>query len=145
MPTAPVSYFRLAEGKPLPDLLPYAPYRAVLVLDAEHGQEWQKEVSEWLVRSGCLYMMAWGVRCSTWDDSVDWANIDRFEGRDIPDERFVLTTWHDDETLDEVFWYADFCARHPEVELRHTIILHVSRHEDGEAMLARFRAAQDAL
>ena len=142
MPTGAARYFRIAQGEPLPDLKPYSPYRAVVVLESDYSPAWQDEVSEWLVHSGCLYMMAWGRDCSTWDDSVDWANLLDFDFADIPDDRFVMTTWHDDEPLDEVFWFAGYCAFHPDVELQSTIILHVSRRDVGEAMLARFRTAQ---
>src|SRR5205085_10605757 len=59
----PVAYVRIAEGEPLPDISEYAPYRAVVVIDATHSDEWQNEVSKWLVDTGCLYMMAWGENC----------------------------------------------------------------------------------
>jgi hypothetical protein len=140
--SGPVSYFRIAEGEPLPDLKPLAPYRAVVVLAADHGSAWQSEVSDWLVRSGCLYMMAWGPDCSSWDDSVEWSNIMEFDPEDIPEDRFVMTTWHEDEPLDEVFWFAGFCASHGVVEIERTVILHVSLQERGEEMLSRFEAAQ---
>ena len=142
MPRAQASYFRIAEGEPLPDLKPLAPYRAVVVLAADYSSDWQNEVSDWLVRTGCLYMMAWGPNCSSWDESVDWSNIVEFDFEDIPDDRFVMTTWHEHEPLDEVFWFAGICASHGLVEIEHSVILHVSLEEDEEKMLRRFRAAQ---
>ena len=140
--TDPVHYVRIAEGEPLPDLKPFAPYRAVVVLQAEYSSEWQNEVSDWLVRSGCLFMMAWGPNCSSWDDSVDWSNIEEFNFEDIPEDRFVITTWHENDPLDEVFWIAGFCASQGVVEIQNTIIAHVSLQEAGEEMLRRFEAAQ---
>jgi hypothetical protein len=142
MPTDPVRYIRIAEGEPLPELKPYAPYRAVVVLGGDYSSEWQDKVSDWLVRSGCLYMMAWGPDCSSWDDSVDWANLRDFDFGDIPDDRFVLTTWHEHESLEDVFWFAGFCASHGTVELRNTVIIHVSARDEGEKMLERFQDAQ---
>lgn len=138
----PARYFRIAEGQPLPDLKPFAPYRAVVVLEGKYSYEWQDEVSAWLIRSGCLYMMAWGPDCSSWDDSVDWANLRDFDFGDIPDDRFVLTTWHEHETLEDVFWFAGFCASQGTVELRNTIIVHVSARDEGDEMLERFQHAQ---
>jgi hypothetical protein len=143
MPTEPASYFRIAEGEPLPDLAPLAPFRAVVVLEAEYSSDWQNEVSDWLVRSGCLYMMAWGPDCSSWDDSVDWANLADFNYGDILDDRFVMTTWHENEPLEDVFWFAGFCASQGTVEIRSTVIVHVSRQDEGEEMLRRFLAAQE--
>ena len=69
-------YVRIFPGADLPDITHHAPFKAVVVLEAEYSNDWQNSVSEWLVASGCLYMMAWGPNCSTWDDSVDWANMD---------------------------------------------------------------------
>lgn len=71
-------------------------------------------------------MMAWGQNCHSWDTSVDLANIDQFGGKEIPDESFVMTTWHEDESLDEVFWFAKHAAHHDTQELKNVAILHLS-------------------
>ncbi|HEY1607162.1 MAG TPA: hypothetical protein VGF77_16350 [Allosphingosinicella sp.] len=138
-----VEYFRIGEDAPVPDIASYAPFRAVVVLEMPCSTDWQNLVSEWLVESGCLYMMAWGEGCSSWDDSVDWANLEQFSYGDIPGEKFVMTTWHEHQSLDEVFWCAGFCARHPDVELSSTLIIHVSPTARRSEMLARFEAAQN--
>ena len=54
--------------------------------------------------------MAWGVDCSLWDDSVDHADLERFGYSDIPEDEFVMTTWHEGDTLEEVFWFARHVA-----------------------------------
>ena len=118
-------YVRITPGEPLPDVSQLAPFRAVVVLDGEYSGEWQNEVSDWLIRRGCLYMLAWGPNCSSWDDSVDWANLQEFDFGDIPDHRFVMTTWHEDETLESVLWFAGSTAHHPDIELKETVIVHV--------------------
>jgi hypothetical protein len=142
--TGAVEYFRIGEDVPLPDIASYAPFAAVMVVEGPYSTDWQNLVSKWLVESGCRYMMAWGKGCSSWDDSVDWANLEQFSYGDIPDDRFVMTTWHEHESLDEVFWYAGFCATHPpDVELSNTLVIHVSPAARREEMLARFQAAQD--
>lgn len=79
-------------------------------------------------------MMAWGYGCSSWDDSVDWANIDECPGESIPDHRFVFTTWHENESLEETFWYSKHCAVHPSVELKNVLLLHIAL-ESQEAKL----------
>ena len=109
----------------LPTIGQLGPFKAVLVLEQAVAQDWQDQVSEWLVRSGCLYMMAWGEECSSWDDSVDWANITVTGLDDIPDDQFVMTTWHDDEPLAETFWFAGWTAHHPTVSLEDVIIIHI--------------------
>ena len=134
-------YFRIREGEPLPDIARHTPFRAVVILEAQHTAEWQDEVSDWLVNSGCLYMMAWGPGCSEWDDSVDHAMQKKFGRDEIPDESFVMTTWHEGETLEEVFWFAEFCAHDPYVELN-SLIVHVSDTDRGVELLRRYAEAQ---
>lgn len=113
----------------------------VVIVEAEIPDEWQARVSDWIVRSGCLYMMAWGINSSSWDDSVDWANIDQFGTDSIPEASFVVTTWHDDEPLEEVFWYSKNCAFHSVVNLERTIILHISKEERRDELLLAYAAA----
>src|SRR6185436_16250294 len=104
-------------------------------------QQWQSTVSAWIVSSGCLYMMAWGIECSSWDDSVDTANLEAFKFGDVPQDRFVMTTWHADEPLAEVLWFSKNHAVHPTVELQHTVLVHVSAQSKEREMLAAYAEA----
>jgi hypothetical protein len=123
----------------LPTLVAHAPFRAVIVADVPVTPAQQNRVSDWLVAEGCLYAMAWGVAASSWDDAIDWANIARSNGTDVPDNAFVLTTWHDDETLSEVFDFAIRCASHPTEALDELIVVHVAVAADPERIQAAFR------
>jgi len=125
MTTDPVVYVRISEREELPLIGQYRPFRAVVVLDGDYTGDWQDKVSRWLVDSGCLYMMAWGPNCSSWDDSVDYAQIQKYLPGEPADEDFVLTTWHDDESLEDVFWFAQFCAHDPYDMINHTLIAHI--------------------
>jgi hypothetical protein len=136
-------YVRLTPGEPIPDVSSLAPFKAIIALEAGYPSDWQDEVSQWLVASGCRYMMAWGPDCSTWDDSVDMADI---EGRNFEedDSKFVMTTWHTDETLEEVFWYSQFCANfsYDEIELTRALIVHVGIRDRHKAMLWLFERSR---
>ena len=88
-------------------------------------------------------MMAWGPECSRWDDAVDDANLERYEYGDIPEEKFVMTTWHADAPLSEVFWFAKELANHPTVALDSTVLLHISATAAETEMLAAFENAED--
>lgn len=87
-------------------------------------------------------MMAWGPGCSSWDDTVDMANLEEFDYGDIPEERFVMTTWHTDESISYVFWFAKELAHHPIVELSDTLLLHISPSASEAEMLAAFENAK---
>lgn len=77
----------------------------LVVGDEAVSVEEQSELSEAFVRQGCRHAACYGHDCSSWDDSIDMVSVmDEVEGRSAP---FVMTTWHADESLDEV---VDFFA-----------------------------------
>ena len=83
-------------------------------------------------------MMAWGADCNSWDDAVDFANIVRFLPSKVPQENFVVTTWHMGDSLAELFWYAKYSERHPAVEDQRPLLLHISMTAQPAAMLHAF-------
>lgn len=133
-------YIHLPPGSIPPEITP-EPSKFVVVVEAEVSYPWQKLVSEWMLASGCLYMMAWGRECSTWDDSVDWANIDTSSVTPIPENASVATTWHEDETLEEVFWFSKKVAEHSCVDLVRTVILDISTASRAADLLSLYEAA----
>ena len=86
-----------------------------------------------------MYMMAWGKDCSSWDDSVDLANLKDFNFEEIPDEKFVMTTWHNNEPLEEVFWFSKRSAFHPNIEMQDTLIIHISDQNNEQGLLTRYK------
>jgi hypothetical protein len=135
-----IIYLQLEPESTLPNMT-NEPTRMVVIIEAKVSPVWQGMVSDWIVRSGCLYMMAWGIECSSWDDSVDWANIDKYGEGPIPDDGFVATTWHSDEPLAEVFWFSKNCATHPVVDLNRTMILDISNESRRDQLLHAYDAA----
>jgi hypothetical protein len=125
-----LEFLRITEDGSLPAPKTEAPYKCVIVVEAEVSPARQMEISRWLVSSGCLYMMAWGIGCSSWDDSVDLANLEQFGFEDTPDKSFVMTTWHESESLREVF---EFSRLH--VELTRLLILQVNGIDRKQELL----------
>lgn len=119
------------------------PFRAVIVVEADVAMAWRLLVCDRLVEAGCLYAMAWGHDCEIWHDCVDECNLDLFDFGDIPDDRFVMTTWHAGESLRAAFEFCHLSAEHPTVPLDRTIILHVAEQPNEAKMLAAFHAARD--
>ena len=140
-----VVYVHLPPGGPLPEWTHRRPFNAVVVVTTAVSEDWQGLVSDWLVRSGCLYMMAWGVECSSWDDSVDYATLSLHDFKDIPPESFVMTTWHEDDPLEEAFWYALFVGNltYGDKLLDLTLILDIGDKERGAELLALFDQSRD--
>lgn len=127
-----MKYIHLAPEEELPEILDSELFKAIVVVDSVVTSKWQAQVSSWLVDSGCRYMMAWGMDCSSWDDSVDMANLEVFDFQHVPEDKFVMTTWHSDGPLEEVFSYAKYLARHPVLELKNLVIVHITKsgHQD---------------
>ncbi|WP_431265278.1 DUF7684 family protein [Roseateles chitinivorans] len=122
----------------LPVLGMTAPFRAVIVAELPVTNSQQNRISDWLVAQGCLYAMAWGVNASSWDDAIDWAAIAKTDFAQVSEGALVLTTWHDDETLSEVFDFAIRCASHPAAPLNELIIVHVAGASDPERIQAAY-------
>lgn len=125
-----------------PPHLPIGPLRAVIVSETTVTDDWRNSIAQWLVEGGCLYAIAWGLECEKWHDAVDWAVLETFNYGHIPDEKFVMTTWHSDEPMSEALWFAGNCAFHPDVELQRTMILHVATQAKPEALIAIYAASQ---
>ncbi|WP_309602499.1 hypothetical protein [Sphingomonas sp.] len=120
-------YIRIEPNADVPELSHPNPFKAIVVLETESSGEWQEIVSQRLVTAGCRYMMAWGKECEEFHDIVDKTSLGR-HNYDVPAENFIMTTWQNNESLENVFWYSQFCAdfSYDDVELRETLIIHVS-------------------
>ena len=101
-----LQYIHLSPNSSPTALIASRPFSAVVIVTTDVDIKWRHDVSEWLVKEGCLCMMAWGCECSLWDDSVDIANLEAHNWKEVPVEQSVMTTWHDDEPLSDVFWHA---------------------------------------
>ncbi|GKX35352.1 MAG: hypothetical protein MnENMB40S_29700 [Rhizobiaceae bacterium MnEN-MB40S] len=142
-------YFNLHCGDQPPNLGFDKPFKCLVLIREDVTHTWRDRVSRWLVESGCLWMMAWGRDCSLWDDSVDCANIEMFPG-DKPDDKFVITTWHNDETLEDVVWFATFSASHSSVTLEKLVVLDIgpdARKDEISALIEKcqLEARQEAV
>ena len=136
-----MKYIQLHQGSELPEIASLAPFRAIVVIDEVVSTEWQSSVSEWLVKSGCLYMMAWGIKCSSWDDSVDYANLSEFNYKEIPENKLVITTWHENEPLKEVFWFSKNNANHRVIKIENTLIIHISKNNNESKLSDEYKSA----
>lgn len=141
MPNKPLQYVRLLPDGILPDISEVPPFKAILVIEDAVSELWQWEVSRWLVDSKCRYVMAWGENCASWEEAVDEAGLEAFDYEDIPEDRLIITTQHEDEELSEVFWFAKHCASHSTHELRDTVILHISSVDKQRDMESGFKEA----
>lgn len=139
-----VEYVHLPAGSDLPNVLS-EPRRTIVLIGEEVDAVWQGAVSKWIVESGCLYMMAWGHDCITWDDSVDHATLQKFDYGEVPEDSFVMTTRHDRDPLYEVFFYARVCAFHPTISLPLLTIVDITSVSREEAICSLYFAEKSGL
>jgi hypothetical protein len=137
-----LDYLHLVPGRALPTM-DARPFRAILIAEQGVEEAWRNDVATWLVDSGCLYFIAWGESCETWHDSVDWAVLDKFDFGEIPDDQFVMTTWHENEPLSEALWFVGNCASHPDIDLQETLLVHVGPTDNCTNVLAAYADSQD--
>jgi hypothetical protein len=135
-------YLHLKPGGALPRLDGVAPFKAVVVVDCDVTPEWQAQVSDWLVRNGCRYMMAWGKKCGDWDSSIDEASLAVFDSGETRSDDFVMTTWHENESLQETFEFSERYAMHPSLALERIYLIHIAPESRATELLNTFRAAQ---
>ena len=137
------TYLHVQPDGELPRWRSDTPFRCVVIVEADVSSDWRLSMSDWLVDAGCRYMLAWGRDCSLWDDTVDEANLARFNFGDMPEDQRVTTTWHAGEPLHDVFEFAKAWASHPTVALRDTVLVHVTPSASEAEMLAVFQNAGD--
>jgi len=133
-----IKHLQLQPESTPPDISYLKPFRSVVIIEEIVTPEWQDQISCWMVKSGCLYMMAWGDKCSAWDDSVDHANLEEYDYGDIPEDKFVMTSWHENETLKDVFWFSKHNAIHPNVKIENTLLLHISNCNKEKELLNEY-------
>ena len=117
------------------------PTRVVLIAEGATSHEFKESVAKELAQGNCLYFMAWGSECEAWHDAVDMENIEQFEFKEIPEERFIMTTWHESEPLSEVFWFCKNSAFHSTVDLKRTVLLHVAPEPREQQLLQQYAEA----
>lgn len=79
----------------------------VCVADAAVTDAERAKVSAEIVAAKCRYAVCWGYDCSSWDTAIDCAYIETDKNFSPSDETFIMTTWHDDEPVEDAidFWW----------------------------------------
>lgn len=136
-----LSYLHIRPHEDLPPIDRYPPFLAVLVVDAVCDEMWRWDACRWLAASQCRYLAAWGEACEDWAESALDAQLEAFDYEDIPAEKLLMTTSHEDEDLEEVFWFARHKARHPALQLGQAVIIHIAERGRKQELEALYAAA----
>ncbi|SPP63832.1 conserved hypothetical protein [Nitrospira lenta] len=52
-----------------------------------------------------------------------------------------MTTWHESEPMEEVFWFSKNIAFHPTVKLGRTVLVHISSRNKHDELLKAYADA----
>ncbi len=89
--------------------LPSQHFALLLAWDARGvPNETIRGLARWLMDEGLAYLCAWGPDCKRVRHQFDLEDVGKKQVD--ADESFVVTTWHDDEPLDEVLWEFLYCT-----------------------------------
>jgi hypothetical protein len=134
-------YLHLQPDGELPPLENKPPFKAILIIDDEVSEMWRWEVCRWLVEKGCRYLMAWGRESEAWKESVEDACLEANDYEDVPEDKLVIASSHEDEELSDVFWFSKHRAHHPAHELKPVWLLHVAAEARQEALFSEYEDA----
>lgn len=105
-----ISHYNLLANQAIHFELPKEPYIVVIAIYNNNvSNDWRNLCSDWIVQSEqCYWAMAWGHECSIWDDALDYSYLE-FCNYDLPedDDYNFMTTWHEDQTLEDVIEFAE--------------------------------------
>ena len=90
----------------------------------------QNNISDDLIAANCRYAVCAGYDCSSSDDSIDWAYISTDENYDPPDETMVMTTWHDDETVNDIMFFGLNNTNFDDHDFKRYLVLFIG-HKNG--------------
>ncbi len=80
---------------------------SLIVCDADAiPSEENAKCAQALLRAGCVYFCCWGPGCERVHDIVDGQYLIESGYSVREDESVVMTTWHDDVSLEEAAWFA---------------------------------------
>ncbi len=123
-PDIKIAYLELAANQDILYDLPKHPYIAILAIyNNSITPDWQNQCADWIVNSKyCYQAMAWGYECSSWDDALDFSYLESCNYF-VNDDYDFMTTWHQNQKLEDVIEFAEFCVRFPNKSTAPHIVL----------------------
>ena len=104
----------------------------LVVNDTTISDDEQATLSKEIVQQGCRYAVCTGFKCSSWDESIDLAVISTDPDFNPPDDRVVMTTWHQDEPIPDVVEYFRWNTCFDDFLPRHFLIVFLGSNSTAE-------------
>jgi hypothetical protein len=136
-----IRYLHLQPDGVVPVAEDIGPFLAIVYAEEEVSQIWQWDICRWLVAAGARNVLACGVDGGAWQEAVEDAADEAHGYEGVPDDQLVLASAHEDEDIEEVFWFARHKASHPGHRLEQTLILHIADAARQDELKDLYRAA----
>lgn len=105
------------------------PFPCLLWASADQfADEERARLANALIAANCRYAVCGGIESEKWHDAIDFAAIRV--------ERFLMTTWHDDEDEDEVVWFFVMNTNYEDFDFRRYLILDLAGNAGHASVLA---------
>jgi hypothetical protein len=106
-------------------------YVCLLGINDQHVTDDERHtLSAALVKTGCRYACCIGFDCSQWDTSIDIAYLETDKDYDPSEERFVMTTWHEDEPMEDTVNFFLNCTQFDDYVFSKRIIMFIGQNEE---------------
>jgi|GEM_PF-2229936 len=131
-------------------VLPEEAEYAVLVVIASPSvsTKWRDQIISDIVNSSCRYALTFGHGCELWHDVFDETIVG--DGTEEP-SRFIMTTWHDAEPIEDVVDFLCLNTSYDDFESERLAIVFVGADERLESAITErlahhnLQAEQDAV
>jgi hypothetical protein len=80
-------------------------------------------VMQRLIANGCRYIVAAGTECERWHDIADRQFLAQFPTESERDANFVMTSWHVDESAEDVMLFLVYGTNFEEHDFKEFLVL----------------------
>ena len=106
-------------------------YALLLVITSPSISVGQRDrITSDIVNSRCQYALTFGHDCEVWHDAIDWTCV----GDGSVGERFLMTTWHEDEPIEDVVDFLWWNTSYEEFESERLAVVIIG--DDSELEMA---------
>ena len=101
--------------------------------DGSFSEAQRSEVTRRLLEAGCRYVVCGGQNCEAWHNATDKEFLRQHadDSYDTRDDLHVMTTWHVDESPDDVAFFFVLNMNFDDHDFEYYLVLHIG---DGRAM-----------
>jgi hypothetical protein len=114
----------------------------LVVCDSSTTTEEHAALSQQIVEEGCRYAVCTGHNCELWHDLIDESFIGSDPNFNPPNDRMLMTTWHENEPIEEVVEFFRWNTSFANFTARNFLIVFLGDDPKSEAEVLRAVASE---